>query len=93
MRYKVKITVKAECEYEVEVEAGSESAAEASAVNVWRRELPEDFQVDKGYITDWQADDVEQLSWECRECGRQITRSESKSCDDMCSECYKKYDE
>jgi hypothetical protein len=87
MKYKVDVTVKAEFTYQVEVEAPSEARAEDEATGMWRSEMPDDFQVNKGYVTNWDVDDIEQLTWECSDCGKQITESESDRCDEMCEVC------
>jgi protein-arginine kinase activator protein McsA len=86
-KYKVKITVKAECTYETEVEASSESAAEDAASGQWRDKLPFDFQVGKGYITDWDAEETTQLTFECEECETAITEQEYRQHDFMCANC------
>jgi len=87
-KYKVVVKVKAEVEYEVEIEdADSERDAEEQAINQWRTKLPEDFQVEKGYIQSWEAE-AEQLTWECHECGEEITREQYLNFDEMCEEDY-----
>lgn len=88
MKYKVDVTIKAEFTYQVEVEASSEARAEDEATGMWRSEMPDDFQVCKGYISAWEVDNTEQLTWECEDCGKQITESESDRCDDMCEPCF-----
>ena len=70
MKYIVEVTVKAEVTYTVEVEESSESKAEDAACGMWRTEAPSDFQVEKGYITDWEVE-VEQQTQECEECGKE----------------------
>ncbi len=87
MKFKVQVIVKAETGYEVEIDADSEIQAEDFAVDQWRTKLPDDFQVDKSYITDWETE-AEQLSWECMECGREITREQYLAKDEMCPECF-----
>lgn len=67
--YRVKVIIRAEVEYEAEVEASSEHEAEDKATGLWREKTPDDFQVSKGYITDWDADEVEQLTHVCEDCG------------------------
>lgn len=87
MKYKVQVTVKAECTYTVEVEERSEAVAEDAATALWRTELPDDFQVEKGYITDWEIEEIENLTWECSECEKEITREQSEKNDGICDEC------
>ena len=86
-KYMVQVTVTASCTYEVEVESSTEWKAEDEASGMFRDMLPDDFQVAKGYITDWETE-AEQLTWECEECEKQITESESDRCDDMCESCF-----
>jgi hypothetical protein len=86
-KYKIEVTVTAACTYNVEVEASSEAKAENLAIGMWRKMLPEDFQVEKGYITDWDVDDTEQLTWECSECGIQISEDDSRKNDELCDAC------
>jgi len=89
--YKISVTVVAEAEYEVEVETSSEAKAEDLATAMWREKTPDGFQVDKGYITDWQTES-EQTSWECHECGLDISEAIYRRNDEMCDDCLKKYD-
>ena len=70
-KYKVKVRVIAAVEYEVEIDScgpRAESKAEDEATALWRVKTPEDFQVDKGYITDWETE-TEQLTADCPGCG------------------------
>jgi predicted RNA-binding Zn-ribbon protein involved in translation (DUF1610 family) len=67
-KFKIKVKVTAECEYEVEVERETLRDAEDAAVGVWRDKLPSDFQIDKGYITDWDVDGEQQTA-DCPDCG------------------------
>jgi hypothetical protein len=85
-KYKVRVTVTAACEYVVEVEESSESLAEDAASALWREKLPDDFQVAKGYITDWDSE-VEQLTWECVSCEKEISEQEYRDHDEMCVLC------
>jgi hypothetical protein len=85
-KFKVRVTVTAACEYEVEVDESSESAAEDAASALWREKLPDDFQVNKGYITDWESE-VEQLTWECVSCEKEISEQEYRDHDEMCALC------
>jgi hypothetical protein len=85
-KFKVKVTVTAQCEYEVEVEAATESDAEDRAHENWRAMLPEDFQVEKGYITDWDTE-AEQLTWECVVCDKEISEADYRKFDEMCESC------
>lgn len=87
MQYKVRVKVIAEIEYEVTVDCASESRAESEAVNRYRRELPDDFQVDKIYITNFETD-AEQLTFECHECGAAITQDTYRTKDEMCHICF-----
>lgn len=73
MKYKVKVIIKAEVEYEVEVDADSEHKAEDIATGMWREKTPDDFQVNKGYITDWEVDETEQLTYYCVECDKEYS--------------------
>lgn len=68
-KFKIRVIVKAECEYEVEVEADTESQAEDLAISKDYEMLPDDFQVNKGYVTDWEIDECQQLTHVCLECG------------------------
>lgn len=88
MKYKVEVTVKAEMTYTVEVEERDEATAEEAACAMWRTETPDDFQVDKGYITDWEIESIENLTWECAECEKEIPYSEYAQNDGECAECY-----
>jgi hypothetical protein len=87
-RFKIRVVVRAECEYEVEVEAPLEHLAEDDATAMWRDKLPDDFQVEKGYITDWDCEEVTQLTWECEECSAVIPEAEWKACDELCLKCF-----
>lgn len=66
-KFKVKVKVTAACEYEAEVDTSTEAQAENTATGLWREKLPDDFQVEKGYITDWQIE-TEQLTATCPAC-------------------------
>lgn len=68
-KFKMKVIIKAQVEYEVEVEAATEWEAEDRATGMWRQMTPDDFQVEKGYITDWDVDHTEQLTADCERCG------------------------
>jgi hypothetical protein len=85
-KFKVRMTITAACEYEVEVEGSSESNAEDAASALWREKLPDDFQVAKGYITDWDAETT-QLTWECGSCEKEISEAEYRANDEMCVAC------
>jgi hypothetical protein len=93
-KYKVEVTVKAEVTYTVEVEASSERKAEDLAAGMWREKTPDDFQVAKGYITDWQTE-AEQQTHDCEECGKEyaVTTAAALSTEawkedqDYCAEC------
>jgi hypothetical protein len=90
-RFKVKVIVKAQCEYTVEVDAENDQKAERAALSLDQRELPRDFRVNSGYITDYDCD-VEQVSWNCIECGAEISEEQSDKNDDMCPDCIAAYD-
>lgn len=85
-KFKVTVKVIAECEYEMEVEAERECDACDAASAQWRERLPEDFQVNKGYITNWE-EEAEQLTWECGECGVEISETVYRKNDELCDEC------
>jgi hypothetical protein len=87
-KFSVEVTLTASVTYTVEVEESSESRAEDQAQSVWRSMLPEDFQVDKGYISDWDAE-VTQLTWQCEACDAAISEDESRKFDEMCASCFK----
>jgi hypothetical protein len=87
-KFKVRVTVTAETTYEVEVEASSEYKAEREAEVQWREKLPEDFQVDKGYITRLEPEST-QLTWECVECNVPILEKDSCRQDEMCLNCFR----
>ena len=70
-KYKVTIKVKAEVEYTVEVEADREHEAEDLAISMDQQMLPSDFQVNKGYITDWETEEIEQLTFVCQRCDKE----------------------
>jgi hypothetical protein len=80
-KFKIRVTVKAECSYEVEVEASAEHEAEDAAARLWRDRLPDDFQVAKGYITDWETE-TEQLTAICPECGveHDVPHDDTRTC-------------
>ena len=71
-KFRVKVTIKAEYTYEVEMDEDSEDHAEDRAIKLWREKMPEDFQVEKGYITDSEAE-TEQLTTICPDCGVEHT--------------------
>lgn len=87
-KYRVKVVVRAGCEYEVEVCASSETEANDLASAMWRSKLPSDFDVEKGYVTDWVADETVQIRWACNECDREISKAENDEYDEMCKFCY-----
>lgn len=66
-KFKVKVKIIAACEYEVEVDTSTEAKAENTASGLWREKLPEDFQVEKGYISDVETE-AEQLTADCPDC-------------------------
>jgi hypothetical protein len=67
-KFKVKVKVIAACEYEVEMDTDTEAQAENGACGQWREKLPDDFQIDKGYITKCEVE-AEQLTAVCPGCG------------------------
>jgi hypothetical protein len=85
-RYKVRVKVRAEAEYEVEVDEANEDRAEAAAAVLWSTKLPEDFQVEKGYISEVETE-TEQLTWECVECEAPMTEQQYRSQDELCLRC------
>lgn len=86
-KFKVKVKVTAACEYEVEVHTSTKAQSENTATGLWREKLPEDFQVEKGYITDWEIE-TEQLTAECPDCNTEHTMADSWSEDrDYCKSC------
>ena len=87
MKYKVEVTVKAAVSYTVEVEAADEAKAEDVATGMWSEKLPDDFHVAKGYITDWEVESIDNLTWECGECGKEITYEESAANRGSCAMC------
>lgn len=88
MKYKVEVTVTAQVTYEVEVEASSESKAEDIATGMWRTATPDDFQVEKGYITNWEVDSIQNLTWECEACEKEIPQAEYEKNDFVCDACF-----
>lgn len=70
-KFKIRVIIKAEVEYEVEVEARDEFEAEDKATGMWAEMTPSDFEVNKGYITDWDVDNNERLTYVCEECERE----------------------
>ena len=89
MQFKIKVTVLASVDYELTLDAASESDAENQATAKWREMTPSDFQVDKGYLSDVVVEETEQLTWECLECGAEVSESVSFECDEMCPKCYR----
>lgn len=71
-KFKAKVTIKAEYEYEAEVEEDTEAKAEDTASRQWREKMPEDFQVEKGYITELSVE-AEQQTDICPDCGTEHT--------------------
>jgi hypothetical protein len=87
MKYKVNVTVKAEVSYTVEVEAASEAKAEDLATAMWREKTPDDFQVNRGYITEMEIDSIDNLTWECGSCEKEISYEESARNRGNCDKC------
>jgi hypothetical protein len=71
-KFKIKVRVVAACEYEVEIDHDTEAKAEDEATRIWRDKIPSDFQVEKGYITDWEVE-TEQQTAICPDCGIEHT--------------------
>jgi hypothetical protein len=71
------------------VEADSEGKAEREAELAWRDHTSENFQVDK---PDTWKSETEQLSWNCVECGCEITKEQNRKGDEMCEKCVAVYD-
>ena len=90
-RFNVRVIIKAQCEYTVEVDADNARKAERAALSPDQCKLPSDFRVNSGYITDCDCD-VVQVSWNCCECGAEITKEQSDKNDDMCPDCIAAYD-
>jgi rRNA maturation endonuclease Nob1 len=86
-KFKIEVTIVAKCSYEVEVEASDESKAEDIATGLWREELPDDFQVAKGYITDWEIEDTEQLTAVCERCDVEYPLLDWPDDSDFCTPC------
>lgn len=70
-KYKVTVTVKAEFQYTVEldIESNREMDAEKEAIARWKAELPDDFRVNKGYVSEIEVDNTETLTHTCERCG------------------------
>lgn len=67
-KFRIEVTIKAQYDYTVEVEAATEHEAEDKATGLWREQAPEDFNVSKGYVTDWEVENTEQLTHVCERC-------------------------
>lgn len=67
-KFRIAVKIKAEVEYTVEVEAATEFEAEDKATGLWAEKTPSDFDVNKGYITDWEVENTEQLTHVCERC-------------------------
>jgi hypothetical protein len=67
-KFKVKVKLTAAYEYELEIDHASENKAQQEAANKWRDQLPDDFQVSKDYITDWDIESEQQTAI-CPDCG------------------------
>jgi hypothetical protein len=87
--FKVNVTVTKHDSYEMQVYAEDEAAAESIAQRAWREQTSEDFQVDRP--DEWEVES-EQLTWECVECGVNITREQNVNGDEMCEKCVAAYD-
>jgi hypothetical protein len=71
-KFKVKVEVIAKWSYEVEVDESTEAKAEDVAGRQWQSHMPTDFQVNEGYISDWEMES-EQLTADCPGCGIEHT--------------------
>jgi len=87
--FKVSVTVTKHDSYEMQVDAEDGAAAESIAQSAWREQTSENFQVDKP--DEWEVES-EQLTWECVECGVNITREQYHKGDEMCGRCVAAYD-
>jgi len=83
-KYSVPVKIIAIAEYTVEVEAPTSRAAEEKAINLWRFNVGPDFQV--ADFDEAQAE-AEQISWNCEECGKEISYEEWAKGDTFCSPC------
>lgn len=90
-RFNVRVIIKAQCEYTVEVDAENEEKAERASLSLAHCRIPSDFRVNSGYFTDCDCE-VEQVSWNCCECGAEISEEQSDKGDDMCEQCIAAYD-
>jgi hypothetical protein len=90
-RFNVRVIIKAQCEYTVEVDAENEEKAERASLSPAHCRIPSDFRVNSGYFTDCDCE-VEQVSWNCCECGAEISEEQSDKGDDMCEQCIAAYD-
>ena len=90
MKYSIEVTITAQCSYTVQVEADSEYKAELEAGSRWRNELPDDFQVDKGYITDSETE-ATQLTWCCDECSEDCSQAEYSRTGGLCDKCDREF--
>ena len=88
-KFRVEVTVTKSDTYTMEVEADSEGKAERDAELAWRDHASENFQVDK---PDTWKSETEQLSWNCVECGVEITKEQNRKGDEMCEKCVAAYD-
>jgi hypothetical protein len=89
-RFIVTVTVTKRDTYRMEIDHDSEKKAEQEAMSAWRDQVSENFQVDKP--DEWEVDS-EQISWNCVECGVEITQEQWRKGDEMCEKCVAAYDE
>ena len=89
-RFIVTVTVTKSDTYQMEIEHDSEWKAEAKAMDAWRDQVSENFQVDKP--DKWEVE-TEQVSWNCVECEIKITEEQNRKGDEMCEKCAAAYDE
>ena len=89
-RFIVTVTVTKSDAYQMEIAHDSEEKAEREAMLAWRDQVSENFQVDKPDT--WKVRS-EQVSWNCVECGVEITEEQNRKGDEMCEKCVSSYDE
>lgn len=83
-KYRVPVTIIAKSTYVVTVEADNERLAEEQAIDQWREQVPSNFQVSD---FDEAEAEAEQLTYECDDCGKEITYEEWAKGDSWCLEC------
>lgn len=73
--------------YEVVVECADEGGADEAAAK-------RDDLLPAGFCAPdrWQTISIEQVSWNCVECGVEITKEQNRKGDEMCEKCVAAYD-